>query len=183
MEQANRTYIALLRGINVSGQKKIKMAELRALLAGLGFERVQTYIQSGNIVLEAPARPAAELSAEIAGKIKAVYGFEVPVLALEAEELRAAAAANPFSEAAAADPRGVLLTFLAQSPDPERVEALRKQDFSPERFLLQGRCVYLHCPNGYGRARLNNNFLERQLQSPATTRNWKTVEELLRMAG
>lgn len=174
-------YIALLRGINVSGQKKIKMADLRSQLSTLALDSIQTYIQSGNITFESPAAPEGHLAATIKGKILEVYGFEVPTLVISAEALREVAAANPFSEAAGSDPARMLVTFLKEAPEAAAAQAFTALSFPNEHFELAGKAVYLHCPNGYGRAKLNNNFIERKLKVPATTRNWKTVVKLLEM--
>ncbi len=102
-------YIALLRGINVSGQKKIKMADLRAHLSDLKLGDVQTYIQSGNITFESPAAPDGHLAAAIKGKILEAYGFEVPTLVVSSEELQHVAVGNPFPQAAAADNVGIIV--------------------------------------------------------------------------
>ncbi len=175
------TYLALLRGINISGQKKIKMAELRHELGALRFEQVRTYIQSGNIAFEAEAQPKKRLGKAIAGQIFAAFGHKVPVLILEREELQEAARCNPFLAEAEEAPAKVLLTFLSEPPAQECVAALREKNTGSERFEISGTTIYLYCPDGYGRARLNNNFLERQLKVSATTRNWKTVRKLLEL--
>lgn len=176
-------YIALLRGINVSGQKKIKMADLRSHLSVLELNEVQTYIQSGNITFESPARPESHLASMIKGKIREAYGFEVPTLVIQAKELQHVAAANPFPEAAESDPARTLVTFLEAVPEAEAARAFTGLSFPDEHFELKGKAVYLHCPKGYGRAKLNNNFIERKLKVPATTRNWKTILKLLEMTG
>ncbi|NBC08978.1 MAG: DUF1697 domain-containing protein [Bacteroidetes bacterium] len=177
------TYITLLRGINVSGKNKIKMADLRRSLSGLGYTGLQTYIQSGNIVFDAEAQDTGAVETAIAQCIQEDFGYEVPVLALTAQELEEIAAQNPFSEEAEADGRRMLLTLLNAPPAAGTVEQLDAKEYGSERYVVQGRVVYLHCPEGYGRAKLNNNFLERKLQVPATTRNWKTVVKLLELAG
>jgi uncharacterized protein (DUF1697 family) len=176
------TYIALLRGINVSGKYKIKMADLRAELSGLDYQNLQTYIQSGNIVFEAPEQTAHELEEAIAARIQEAFGYEVPVLVMPAQELAEIAAQQPFLAEAEEDGGKVLFTILQKGPDQERLDQLLEQDYGSERFVVNGRTVYLHCPNGYGRAKLNNNFLERKFGVPATTRNWKTVKRLLEIA-
>lgn len=174
-------YIALLRGINVSGQKKIKMADLRGHLSTLELREVQTYIQSGNITFESPTAPEEYLAAMIKGKILEVYGFEVPTLVISATEFQHVAAANPFPEAAASDPARMLITFLKEIPQAAAEQVFTRLSFPDEYFELAGKAVYLHCPKGYGRAKLNNNFIERKLKVPATTRNWKTILKLLDM--
>jgi uncharacterized protein (DUF1697 family) len=175
-----KTYIALLRGINVSGQKKIKMADLRALLESLGFAEVQTYIQSGNVVFKSSADDPGELIVRIENAIQKKYDFHVPALVLDVEDIREALENNPFKER---ETDWLHFTFLAEAPSQDRVAQLEALDYPPEEFELGQRVVYLYLPKGYGRAKLNNNFLEQKLKVKATTRNWKTTQKLLDLAG
>lgn len=171
------TCIALLRGINVSGQKQIKMADLKILFEALGFQSVQTYIQSGNVVFRAAEASAEAISAAILDR----YGFEVAVLLRTPESLERVLAHNPFLQRGE-DPEKLYVTFLAGLPPIERVEALRQLDYSPEEWALHGDVIYFFAPNGYGRAKMNNNFFENKLKTACTTRNWKTVGILFDMA-
>lgn len=174
-----QTYIALLRGINVSGQKKIKMADLRALLASAGFAQVQTYIQSGNIAFSSAENDQDALARNIETAIQQRYDFHVPTLVLTAEEIAHALTNNPFTDK---DTNRLYFTFLAAEPTAERVSLLKEANYAPEEFALHGKVVYFFSPHGYGRAKMNNNFFENKLQVKATTRNWKTVHKLLEMA-
>lgn len=174
-------HIALLRGINVSGQKKIKMAELRVHMEDLGFGHVRTYIQSGNILLESDE--FAEVIEEmIAGKIQEVYGFEVPVMVKSPADLKAAIAENPFKEDPEKDTKRFYLTFLAEEPAAEQVAHLATYDFPPEEYHLSGKVVHFYSPDSYGRAKMNNNFFEKKLKVRATTRNWRSTLKLIEMA-
>ncbi len=175
------TFIALLRGINVSGKKKIKMADLRQHLGAAGLKAVETYIQSGNVVFEHPPAPEGQLAAKIAAAIESAYGFQVPVLVLSAEQLEAIAEANPMQAEAAEAPGRMLVTFLEAVPEADAFGALEAVRKANERFRHIGKAVYLYCPDGYGRTKLSNTFIERKLKVPATTRNWKTVERLRSM--
>lgn len=175
------THIALLRGINVSGQKKIKMAELRTSMEELGFGQVRTYIQSGNILLQSE-KAADEVEELIGGKIKAEYGFEVPVMVKSPGELKAAIEGNPFVKDPEKDVKRFYLTFLAETPAEDRIEQLKSYDFSPEEFLIDGKVVHFYSPNDYGRAKMNNNFFEQKLKVRATTRNWRTTLKLIEMS-
>ena len=175
-------YIAILRGINVSGQKKILMADLRKLLTEGGIREVKTYIQSGNIAFEA-AEDAdnRELAGQIQDLIRAHYQFEVPTLVRNREELLRTVALCPYADETDIDLKRLFVTFLDEEPEAERVNKLKAMDFSPDRFEIIGQDLYLHCPVSYGRSKLNNNFFENKLKVPATTRNWKTVNKLLEM--
>lgn len=172
------TYIAMLRGINVSGQKKVVMTELKKLFEELGFSNVATYIQSGNVVFSADT-PENDLAKTLEKAIETRFGFFVPVMVRIAEDIRAVAAGHPF-EGAAED--RIHVTFLEKEPAPERVEALSPDAFLPDAWVLKGREVYLHIPVSYGNTKLSNNFFENKLKVKATTRNWKTVQVLAGMA-
>ncbi len=165
-----------MRGINVGGQKKIKMAELRTVYEGLGFRQVQSYIQSGNLVFTSQ-HSIAELEDQIRKAIFNHWGFEVSVMVRQSEQWLNYQAANPFT-GADVDTKRLFLTLLSETPKPELVEKLNTFEFPNEYFQVIGDAIYLHCPNGYGRTKLDNNFFERQLGLSATTRNWRTVGKL-----
>ena len=174
------TYIALLRGINVSGQKKIRMAELREQLAELPYENIQTYIQSGNIVFQSPEKPLAQLAKEIRGKIAEHYEFDVPTLIKTPAEMEAVVANNPFANE---DLKRVYVTFLEPAPEQVQIDVLGEVDYSPEQYVIQGKILYLFSPLGRGTSKLSNNLFEKKLKVDATTRNWRTVNKLIEMAG
>ena len=175
-------HIAMLRGINVSGQKLVKMERLRASLSALGLGNVQTYIQSGNIVFAAPAEPAGRLIAKIEQKILADFGFPVPVFLRTAKELEKIVKQNPFLKVSEIDPTKLHVTFLAGDPPAKSIEQLEPLAVPGERLFIMGREIYLYCPHGYGDTKLSNANIERKLSVGATTRNWKTVNTLLAMA-
>ena len=171
------TYISLLRGINVSGQKKIKMTDLKSLYEELGFTNVQTYIQSGNVVFEYQVSSPEKLEQVIFDKIKVYYGFEVPNLILSPTIIKTTLKNNPFKGI-----EKMYFTFLAKNPLKENIEGLGAFNFIEEFYELKAKVIYFHCPNGYGRAKMNNNFFEKKLKVAATTRNLKTTKKLLEMA-
>lgn len=175
------TYIALLRGINVSGQKKIKMADLRQQLDVLPFENLQTYIQSGNIVFDTKA-PKGQLAGMIQQNILDNYGFEVAVIVKTPEDLQSALENNPFLKDPDKDPKRFYLTFLDKAPTPALIEKLKEVDYSPEAYEIDHDLIYFFSPQGYGRAKMSNNFFEKKLKVAATTRNWRTTHKLLEMA-
>ena len=177
-----QTYISILRGINVSGQKMIKMKELKALYEGLGFENVRTYIQSGNVIFEHKDKQHKALPKLIGEGISKNYGFEVPIVIRTVEEIEAVLYANPFLKKEDVLMDRLYVTFLADEPQKEHLEKVKVYDYPPEEFIILNKEVYLHCPTGYGEAKLNNNFFENKLKVTATTRNWRTVNELYKMA-
>jgi len=172
-------YISILRGINVSGQKKIKMADLKELYLKLGFSSVITYIQSGNVIFESAESDQCSLSKSIELAIEKQYGFDVPVQIRDAEDLTEILDAIPFEEASVEENGSkILVTFLASVPSVEKVETLMGFVNSPEKLLIKGCEVYLFCPNGYGKSKLTTTFVEKKLGISATTRNWKSVKKL-----
>lgn len=176
------TYISILRGINVSGQKKIKMADLKALYEELKFKDVITYIQSGNVIFKVDKKiSCTELSGKIEKKIYENYQFDVPVIIRTIAEMKKVLSGNPFQKQKGIDFERLYVTFLADEPKKVELEKVEKLDFTPEKFNIIGKEVYLYCPNGYGRTKLNNNFFENKLKVVATTRNWNTVNKLVEM--
>ncbi len=173
------TYISMLRGINVSGQKKIKMEVLKKLYESLGFQNVRTYIQSGNIIFECSDTDISELIHQIEQKIKNSFGFDVLVLIRTRNEIQKLIKNTPFAKK---DPSKLHITFLSDMPAKSPVDEINEAKDKTEEFFISGKEIYLLCSNGYGRSKLSNNFFERKLKLSATTRNWKTVNKLLELA-
>jgi len=177
-----KIYIALLRGINVSGQKKVPMGELRSILTSVGFDNVNTYIQSGNVVFESKENNTAFLEALISDKIKVAFGFEVPVLVKNRTEFKSIFKSNPFANVEAIARKQVYFVLLKNTPEKELVKLLSTEVYTNEDFKITANCVYLHCKTGYGKAKLNNNLVERKLKVEATARNYATMVKLLEMS-
>lgn len=177
-----KTYIALLRGINVSGQKIIKMADLRSHLSELGYENVQTYIQSGNVVFSSATDDMVQLEMDIAQKIKEKYRFEVPVLIKTALDFEEALQQCPYVDDPEKENNRIAFTFLAGKPESGNIKKLMEKDFSPEEWHIEGKNVFLYYPNGAGKAKLSNNFIESRFKTKATSRNLKTVLKLIEIA-
>ncbi|MBK8704412.1 MAG: DUF1697 domain-containing protein [Saprospiraceae bacterium] len=152
------TYIALLRGINVSGHNPIKMETLKTLFESLGFSQVRTYIQSGNVVFESAEKDASALKAAIEAQIKQQFDFEVAVMLRTATEWHQIMSKNPFQSAADADGTKVHIVFFSQAPDAALVEQLSALPFDNDEFTVIDREMYLHCPNGYGRDKAVESF-------------------------
>ncbi|MGD0679562.1 MAG: DUF1697 domain-containing protein [Polyangiaceae bacterium] len=175
-------YVCLLRGINVSGQRPIKMADLRDLCVSLGFGEVETYVQSGNVLFSTD-RPPSKLAAMMTKAIGSKFGHDdVAVLALSATELDAIVAANPFI-ARGCDPSTLHVTFVHGSFAETALSKLGQDEYRPDELACGDGVIYLHCPSGYGRTKLNNAFFERKLKRAATTRNWNTTLKLRNLAG
>jgi len=172
----------MLRGINVGGQKIVKMESLRMSFEALGFRRVRTYVQSGNVIFEATKTSSDIWSKIIEGKILNDFGFSVSLFFRSSDEMKKIASDNPFLKERGIDRSRLHVSFLSALPAEAGLRKLDALDALPDRFSVKGREVYLHCPNGYGRTKLSNNALEKLLLVEATTRNWKTVIALVGMS-
>ena len=175
-------FISLLRGINVSGQKTIRMPELKALYESLGFTHVATYLQSGNVVFDGTVPEASTVAGSIEKAIERHFGFTVSVLIRTKDDFQRIILGNPFLTQRNEDPERLYVTFLSDLPSGVAAKDLEAPSDTTDEYFLSGREIYLFCPNGYGRTKLSNNFFERKLKTIATTRNWKTVNALYNMA-
>ncbi len=176
------TYVALLRGINVSGQKKIKMAEFREHLVKFGFHSVQTYIQSGNLVFRHPESEHSRVEGIIVAMIIKVYGFEVGVWVRPYNDYLRIVENNPYSPESEEEKAKLYYVFLNQPPATALTHGLESENFANESFKITPDCIFLYCHAGYGKARCDNNFFERRLKVRATTRNLRTMKTLLKMS-
>lgn len=172
-------FICLLRGINVSGHRKMRMADLRALLSNLGYTDIETYLQSGNAVFSAKGS-GKKIAARIEQAITETFDQIVGALVLNSREFLRMATSNPLVSKPSLDPKFLHVTFLLD--DAKREIPRDTFPFSGDEQAIHARGhYYLYCPNGYGRTRINNSWFERQLKIRTTTRNWKTVTALVCM--
>ncbi|WP_234314201.1 MULTISPECIES: DUF1697 domain-containing protein [unclassified Streptomyces] len=179
---ATRPYAALLRGINVGGNKKVPMAELRSLLEGLGHGDVQTYLQSGNAVFSSARQDPTALARELEAAIEAHFGFRVACLVLDGAYLRAVAEACPFP-VAELEGKQLHVTFCSAQPGPERFAAIDEAAYLPEEYRIGERVLYLHVPEGLGRSKLAEALARPAVVKglDVTTRNWNTVVKLVEL--
>ncbi len=175
------TFIALLRGINVSGKNLIKMAPLAGVLTRAGLRNVRTYIQSGNIAFESDTKDDGGAGLLIAESIRKEFGFSVPVRVLKQTELKHIRDDNPFIQHHHLPEDKLHLTLISGIPDPDLVQKIAEGVYQPDEFIIRGGAIYLHCPDGYGRTKLTNTFFENKLKVSATTRNWATIVKLCSM--
>ncbi|MFS4468616.1 DUF1697 domain-containing protein [Maribacter sp. 2210JD10-5] len=176
------TYIALLRGINVSGQKKVPMAELRKILEDEEMANIKTYIQSGNVIFKSESNYIIALEKSIMQKIEKYFGFKVPVLVKKVSDIKMILAANPFDNTEDLEHNRIYFVLLQTVPEILKVKEFETEKFVNEAFKITDHCVYLSCKNGYGKAKLNNNLIERKLKVKATTRNYRTMKKLLELS-
>ncbi len=174
------TWIALLRGINVGRNKRIAMADLRAMLESLGYTDVRTLLQSGNALFATGSRKAETLEQEISAGIKATFGMEVATMVRNAQEFVAAVDANPFV-ARGVDTVELHATFLSSAPPAAKIAAVDRDACAPDEFAVGTRVIYMRLRNGVMGSRLPD--WDKVLGVRATTRNWNTTIRLREMAG
>jgi uncharacterized protein (DUF1697 family) len=185
------THVALLRGINVGGNNKVPMAELREVVASLGHADVTTYIQSGNVVFSTGETDTAALAAGLEQAIAAAFGIQVRVVVFSREELAQVMRDNPYAEEP--NHRAVHAVFLSATPGPEVADGVadaqrraeQKQPGTRDTAQVIGRAIFLHTPDGFGRSELASLITSgsrgRAADLAGTARNWATVTKLLAM--
>ena len=172
-----KTYIVLLKGINVGGHKKVPMAELRELLNKSGFEDVQTYIQSGNIILKSSEKPNL-IEKKIHEAILTHFGFEVSVLANTRQDLNRIFEDCPFSEE---KKKASYFMMLHTKPEIELVKLASEKVYEGEEYEIINDCIYYFCEKGFGQAKFNAKYFERNLNTFATYRNHRTMLKILQL--
>lgn len=173
-------YVAMLRGVNVAGHW-IKMEQLRGLCDKLGLQKVETYVQSGNIVFQAKTENPTLVSKRISESILDSFGFETPVIVRTSKEMENVVANNPFLKEKDVDSSKLHVAFLADVAQKSSLKTIERLATSHDRFYPASREIYLYCPGGYGKTKLSNNAIEKALSVTATTRNWRTTGTLLDM--
>jgi uncharacterized protein (DUF1697 family) len=169
------TYVALLRGINVGGNKKIKMAELREQLTDLGLRDVKTLLQSGNVVFRSPEASREKLQALLSDETEKRLGVRCDYYVRDAKEWDAIIAGNPFPEIAKDDPSHLLVVVSATDPVAEEVEAVQAAIKGPEVIGIGPECLYITFPDGIGTSRIDRTPGYNKLWGKGTSRNWNTV--------
>jgi uncharacterized protein (DUF1697 family) len=177
-----KTYIALLRGINVSGHNSIKMADLKQLLAKAGLKNVVTYIQSGNIIFNSFETNKNLLEELISEKIKGSYNYEIKALVISKTYLDKVFRDNPLVKKSNIDFKKVCVTFLTRKPNEEDILKVFELKTKDEQIIIKNKTAYLYCPNGLGNTKLSNNNIEVKLKVSATSRNWNTITKLVELS-
>ena len=170
-----KKYIVLLRGINVSGKNKLPMAELRDLLKNLDFQNVQTYIQSGNIILDSDEGKYV-ICNKIKEGIQDKFGYDVPVIARTVPEWKKVISNYPFPTD---NTKIVAFVFLNKKVYELKIEVKGVND---DEYKIDNDMVYIYCPSGFAKTKLSNNLFERKLNVTATTRNYNTTLKLIELA-
>jgi uncharacterized protein (DUF1697 family) len=156
------------------------MSDLKKLYESLDFKNVVTYVQSGNVIFDSPKQDALKISALIESQIKKTFNFSVPVVIRDKNDLRRIISDNPFIKRKK-DPVNLYVTFLQTTPVPYDFNTSSLPSNESDEFIIKDKEIFLFCPNGYGRTKLNNNFFEKKLNLSATTRNWNSVNVLFKL--
>ncbi|MBK8727460.1 MAG: DUF1697 domain-containing protein [Holophagaceae bacterium] len=170
-------HLALLRGINVGGKHKLPMKELVAIFEAAGAKDVRTLIQSGNVVFAADAKLAKRIPGLVEAEIQERFGFPAPVVLCSAAEVAVAMDRSPFRSKGISED-ALHLMFLKDAPDTAKAKALGTSPFPPDGFVLQGRTIHLHLPNGVADTKLTNAWFDSRLNTVCTGRNWRTMTKL-----
>jgi uncharacterized protein (DUF1697 family) len=171
-------FVSLLRGINVGGNKKIQMAELKSLYESLGFGQVKTFLQSGNVTFHTQQDDTEQITSDIESAIVQQFGFESKILLRTSAQLQAIYDNHPFTDDQLANPNKILVTFLKHAPDSLTLKAFQQAHTGTEIIHSNGLELYLYYPDGMGTSTLTNNLIERKLNLIATGRNWNTLNKL-----
>jgi uncharacterized protein (DUF1697 family) len=174
------TFIALLRGVNVGGANRLTMAALQAAFADAGGRKVETLLQSGNVVFDAPANAGAAVAERARASLTRVLEIDAPIVLRDGDSWLRLFAGNPFV-AAAADSDMLHAACLSAAPSAERVARLEPDRSPPDAFFVVGADVYLNLPNGVARSKLTNAWFDARLGVVSTMRNWRTVTKLAAM--
>ena len=177
------TWIALLRGINVGGNRRVPMADLRAALEAIGLDDVRTYIVSGNVLFRSPRADRDVLRADVEAAIETRFGFPVAVVLRTAAEMRAITAGDLLPEGSASDPARRYAIFLSEDPAPERLSAIDPAAVAPDVFVARDRVIHTWYRDGLQASKLAGQLTDRALGVTATARNWNTVRKLVELSG
>jgi len=179
MSERGGVFVALFSGINVGGNRIVKMAELKAFFETLGFSGVTTYVQSGNVVFRAGKGDAASLTKQIEAAFEEKWGFNSRIMVRDAGWFERLVKDNPYPEVAG-EPTKLHAYALEREPTAEEVRRLAEKCTGPERFEVKGDVLYLHAPDGLGKS-VFANLIPRTLKVPGTARNWRSVLALAEM--
>jgi uncharacterized protein (DUF1697 family) len=174
------SFVALLRAVNLPG-KPLSMAALREMAEGLGFTKVRTLLQSGNLVFDSDDGDAEALEHRLEAGAKKALGLDTDIIVRTADDISEAINANPYPEAGRDDPGRLLVVFLKAAPREGALDALRASIKGTETVEARGRHLYAVYPDGQGRSKLTMQLIEKHLGTRGTARNWNTVRKLAEM--
>ncbi len=172
-------YLALLRGINVSGHNMIKMDALKKILENMGFQNVETYIQSGNVFFESEVENAASVGFKIKQEISKVFGYDVPVIMISKTDLELCFKNNPYLKEKECDIKKLYVAFISKELTAAAINDLKISNFKPDEAAIDSNRIYIKYAIGAGKTNLDQKYIEKKLNVVSTIRNWNTVTKLL----
>lgn len=175
------THLALLRGINVSGHNMIKMEALKTTLEAIGFQNVQTYIQSGNVFVDTEEENASAVGFKIKQEIFKIFGHEVPIVVINKDDLSICFNNNPFLKEKDIDTKKLYVAFISTTLKSDSINDLKISQFKPDEASIDGNKIYIKYAVGAGKTRFDQKYIEKKLNVIATIRNWNTVTQLLKI--
>lgn len=176
-----KTYISMLRGINVSGKNLIKMDTLQEMYKNLGYKNVKTFIQSGNVIFQSEEEDISALTSKISLTIQEVFSLNIPVFVKEKSELAKIYKGNPFLKDADKKAENQYICLLSNVINTQLIKKIENSKYLPDTFSFKEDAIYIYCQYGYGQTKLNNNFFENKLKVNATTRNLKTIRTMIEL--
>ena len=174
-------HLALLRGINVSGHNMIKMDALQKMLENMGFQNVETYIQSGNVFVDSEDENAASVGFKIKQEISKVFGYDVPAVMVTKSDLENCFKNNPFLKDKNCDTKKLYVAFISKELTSLALNDLKISQFKPDEAAIDSSRIFIKYDVGAGKTRLDQKYIEKKLNVTATMRNWNTVTKLLEM--
>lgn len=174
-------HLALLRGINVSGHNMIKMDALQKMLENMGYQNVETYIQSGNVFVDSEEDNAASVGFKIKQEIAKVFGYDVPAVMVTKVDLENCFKNNPYLKDKNCDTKKLYVAFVSKELSPLALNDLKISNFKPDEAAIDSNRIYIKYDVGAGKTRLDQKYIEKKLNVVATMRNWNTVTKLLEM--
>ena len=174
-------YLALLRGVNVSGHNMIKMDALKKMLENMGFQNVETYIQSGNIFFDSEEENAASVGFKIKQEISKVFGYDVPVIMVSKTDLELCFKNNPYLKEKECDIKKLYVAFISKELTAAAINDLKISNFKPDEAAIDSNRIYIKYAIGAGKTNLDQKYIEKKLNVVSTIRNWNTVTNLFEM--
>lgn len=174
-------HVALLRGLNVGGNNRITMVALKGAFEAAGCLEVCTFIQSGNVIFEAPTAVLARVAARVSKALEDDFDIRSCVILRSHSQLAKLVTSNPYLEVGA-PPEQLHVAFLEETPTKASVALLDPKRSESDSFEVRGAEMFLHTPKGLGRSKLTAAWVDSKLKTTSTFRNWKTVLELARLS-
>ncbi len=174
-------HLALLRGINVSGHNMIKMDILKTILENVGFKNVETFVQSGNVFLEAEDENAQSIGFTIKQEIAKQLGLDVSIIVISKADLEKCLTNNPFFKEKEVDTKKLYVAFISKELNNSALNELKTSQFKPDEAYIDGNRIYMKLETGAGNTKLTQKYIEKKLNLTATSRNWNTVNKLIEL--